>query len=384
MFTTRRGELLKKNESEETRKRRHDVQTEKLRSALAAVSRFSSRRTPNEGYSKTYLIPRDGKLSVMAMGQDGSCAVHTEEPWSKLAIVDADVFASVVGNYNTSEITLQVGKKITAKDGTFELELPIHDLPVPSFPSPRQSEAIANTKEWMHAARCMAFTESEKEMEFAQGQRLLAKEGRLFFLSASKGGMNGISVVAGGSMDVIVPSSALVAATTAIQKGGGDTVSLTTLGGCLVIGSGDMVAQVVTVEGKRPHGRDVFDKVRAGAVEWNLPHAELLQFLKQCKQFASEFHSGVDLEATDDGLIMSFSAIGDDGEVSPTAKGTCKAVVPGKFAPGKVCIKHAPLWDIVRTAGEDMSLTVKPETGIFVTAGEYFAGYAHMRRSPCK
>ncbi len=359
------------------------MRTDVLNNALAAVGGFSNRRTPNEAYSKTYLLSRDGKLSVMAMCGDGACVVHTEEVWNGNAALACDTFAAVVRNYDCGEINLKLGTSLTVEADNSQVSLPIHSVPIPSVPVPQEG-IVVNKEEWMNAARCMAFTESEKEIEFAQGQRLLAKDGLLYFLSAAKGGMNGISVDAKGSMDVIVPSSALVATTTAIRKAGGDTVSLLPVGGGVVISSGTMVANVVTVEGKRPHGRDVFDKTAMGAVRWNVPHAELLKFLKQARQFVSEFHTGIDMEATDEGLALSFSAVDDAGEVSPVARGTCRALIVGKFEPARVCIKHAPLYGMVDTAGEKMEFSVKHERGVFVTSGRYFAGYAHMTRVATK
>ncbi len=361
------------------------MRTENLNNALVAVSKFSSRRTPKDEYSKTYLISCDGKLSVMAMGGDGACVVHTDEEWETTAVVACDKLMPILRNYGSEEVQLQRREEqLVISDSTSTVELPVYTVAIPAAPV-AQGGVVISKDEWMHAADCMAFTGIDTEVDFAQGQRLLAKDGELYFLSASKGGMSGTSVDADGTMDVIVPSSALSAATTAISRVGGDTVSLQVSGGTVLISSGQMVARVVQVAGKPPHGRDVFDRVAKSAVQWNVPHAELLGFLAKARVFLAKEHTGIDLEATPKGLVLTFSAINDEGIISIESGGTCRAIIPGNFPSGRVCIKHAAIYEMVKIAGADMKFCVRDQMGVFVTSGRYFAGYAHMTRvSQCK
>ena len=333
-----------------------------------------------------HLVSRDGKLSVIAHSGVGLGVVDTTEDFSHEIAVDFAALSSAVNGFNSSDLNFKVGSDLQIQSGNSKIKLPLFALPKPTVMQSFGGGVVVSQDGWIMAGNVMAFTESDKEVDFAQGQRLLAKDGQLFFLTASSSGMNGFSIPCTGEIDVIVPSSSLTAATQALRKFPGrstsDIVSLSSgRAGTIGIKCGNFYGNLSTTDGKKPYTRDIFNQVAAGSEKWNIPQSELLTFLKQCKSFVTPMRTGVTMRGSEDGMLLSFDSVDDTGEPSIDSSGTCEMLIEGNFHPATVCIRHKYLMEMVQNAGEGMEFRVMDRRGAYVTAGSYFGGYGHMTRS---
>lgn len=358
--------------------------TKELSAALAAVGKFASGRTTNEAYTKVVLVAQQGHITVKAGNANGNVELITDIRCDDLNItVDHQMLSQSVRLSNLGEIDLIVGESnITIVAGLSKIKLPHYNIPWSAPLVRKESNFSVSKADWLNCATFTSFVGDDMEMKIANGQRLLSNGLDLTFISSTGKGTAGVSVecsTPGSGIDVVVPNGSIAAITDVIKTHGGDNVSLRESGGTIKVCSGNAIASLPTLAGTKPYGRDVFNRIVQGAVEWSLPRKEMIDFLRQAGMFTDHDASGIDMEPCEGGLLMKFESLTNAGQPMLDGKGSCSSLIPGQCSGKKQIIEHKPLLRMLERAGDDCKM-LSFDRGFGVTSGTYFAMQAGMTR----
>jgi DNA polymerase III sliding clamp (beta) subunit (PCNA family) len=356
-----------------------EIPVKPLADALQAVSKFAVGRTSIPVYQKVAIESKDGQLVVGAHNACGSISISTAIPYAEQrAVVEHSALHRAIARASTGAVELDANpSSLRIQIGSMELIIPSENIEL-TRPTEAPTSVSIDAKKASKCAGKLVTMEVDVELAIAQGQRLLAEDGFLYFLASNSHGMAGAYTECnGGEIDAVVLHKSITAIGHAVSVCGGDKLSLGVVDNRVVFTSGGVHATVPTIGGKLPARHASFNATVTKAVQWKVARGDLLEFLQQVAVFATPEATAVTLEPVRGGLHVLFDAINNDGTPSLSAGGKCSALIPGECSGEPARISHTYLRHLLSNCSDDYKL-YRGERAILVESENYFAGYARM------